>query len=177
MNRRIRAAVTALLTVVSSTFLALAPASASVTVSDSIVVNEFAAGKFIELRNVSDSTVDIGGFKLWLCGPNGLIGDPRIALGAVLEPGDFWVFASSSYTGGTVHQSYNGVFPTGGAALLDLALTWVDGVATVAGSRCGEGSRAPQCPGWATARDSASTDTDSNAVDFRCRVPSPAEVN
>lgn len=177
MSRRVLAALITLLTTVSSTFLTVAPASAGVTVSDSVVVNEFAAGKFIELRNISDSPVDIGGFKLWLCGPNGVIADPRMALGAVLEPGDFWVFASSSYTGGTVHQSYNGVFPTGGAALIDLDYAWVDGVATVAGSPCGEGGRAPQCPLASTARDSASTDTDSNAVDFACRGRSPGEVN
>jgi hypothetical protein len=143
-----------------------------------VVVNEFVPGTYVELHNSSASTVDIGGFRLWLCGSDGVATEGRVALGRLLFPGDFYVVASSSFTGGApVDQTYQGVLPDGGAVLLDPDYVWVDGAAVVADSPCGEGAPAPVCPQASTARDAASTNTGSNAVDFACRPRSPGEPN
>jgi hypothetical protein len=141
-----------------------------------VVVTEFVPGLYVELHNSSKSTVDIGGFKLWLCGRDGVTSEARVAFGRPLSPGDFYVVASSSFTGGApVDQIYQGVLPDGGAVLLDPDYVWVDGAAVVADSPCGEGAPAPTCPLASTARDAASTDTGRNAVDFACRPRSPGE--
>lgn len=142
-----------------------------------VVVNEFAPGAYVELHNGSMSTVDIGGFNLWLCGPDEVTTEVRVSLGRSLSPGEFYVLASSSFTGGPVDQTYREVLPGGGVVLLDPDYAWADGTAVVADSPCGEGQPAPECPKTSTARDAGSTDTGSNVTDFACRVRSPGEPN
>jgi hypothetical protein len=153
------------------------PAVATSGGSEAIVVNEVAAGKYVELRNVSRSTVDISAYNLWLCDNNAVVSHQRLAVGRELDPGAFYVLAASSFTGGPVDQTYRGALPRGGAMLLDPGYGWVDGVAVVANSPCGLGNPAPACPGEATARDADSTNTGDNARDFTCRTMSPGEPN
>lgn len=141
------------------------------------MVNELAAGKYVELRNVSSSTVDISGFNLWLCDAHAVAGHLRLAVGRELDPGEFYVLAASSFTGGAADQVYPGALPRGGAMLLDPGYGWLDGVAVVAQSPCGLGDPAPDCPDGATARDPDSTDTGDNARDFACRTMSPGVAN
>lgn len=142
-----------------------------------VVVNEFAPGVFVELRNNSLSTVDIGGYNLWLCGPEGVATEVRVGLGSTLPPDGFYLVASSSFTGAPADQSYRGTLPGSGALLLDPDHAWADGTAVVAGSPCGEGEPAPTCPQSSTARDALSTDTGANDTDFSCRTRSPGEPN
>jgi hypothetical protein len=145
--------------------------------SGAVVVNEFAPGAYVELRNNSLSTVDIGGFNLGLCGPDGVTAEVRVSLGRALAPGDFYVIASSSFTGAPADQTHWDVLPGGGAVLLDPDHAWGDGTAVVADSPCGEGVPAPTCPQASTARNAVSTDTGSNIADFACRIRSPGEPN
>lgn len=145
--------------------------------SGAIVVNELAAGRYVELRNVAQSTMDISGYNLWLCDADGVVSHQRLAVGQALEPGGFYVFAAASFSGGPVDQTYRGTFPRGGAMLLDPGYGWVDGVAVVPDSPCGVGDPAPACPGEATARDASSTSSGDNARDFTCRTMSPGAPN
>lgn len=153
------------------------PQVPAATGSGSVVVNEIAAGTYVELRNVSESTVDVGGFNLWLCGATDVTGTARVAFGQRLDPDGFYLLASSSFTGAPADQTYSGSLPSGGAVLLDPEYGWADGVAVVADSPCGEGDPAPVCPQAATARDTISTDTNRNGSDFSCRLRSPGEPN
>jgi hypothetical protein len=174
----LRAAVVVALMLAWNTFAAIAPPPAPATRPGPVVVNELAADRYIELRNVSESTVDIGGFELWLCDTGGGVrGTLRIAVGPALAAGETYVIAAAEFTGAPADQTYAGRFPRGGAALLDLDHGWVDGVAVVADSPCGEADPAPECPHASTARDPASTDTGRNATDFSCRRCSPGEPN
>jgi hypothetical protein len=147
------------------------------TGSGAVVVNEFASGAYVELRNNAPSVVDISGFSLWLCELDGVATEVRVSLGRALSPGEFYVLASASYTGAPADQTYRGVLPGGGATLLDPDHAWVDGAAVVAHSPCGEGPPAPVCPQASVARDAAGADTGSNAADFACRTRSPGEQN
>jgi hypothetical protein len=142
-----------------------------------VVVNEFVPGTYVELHNNSPSTVDISGFTLWLCGPDAVADEVRLGMGRTLASGDFYVVASSSFTGAPADQIYRGVLPGSGAVLLDPDDAWTDGAAVVANSPCGEGAPAPVCAQAATARDAYSTDTGSNAADFACRTRSPGGLN
>lgn len=155
----------------------LAVVAAGSGAAGDVVVNEFAPGTYVELRNVSESTVDISGFNLWLCGPNDVTTTVRVGLGQRLDAGGFYVVASSSFTGAPVDQTHTGVLPGGGAVLLDPDFAWADGTAVVADSPCGEGAPAPACSRGSTARDVVSTDTGSNVADFSCRTRSPGEPN
>lgn len=166
------------LSVMALGVLRAAPGSATpVANTGSIVVNEIAAGAYVELRNVSPSTVDIGGFNLWLCDAGDVVSHLRLAIGRQLHPGGFYVLASSSFTGGVADQTYSGVLPRGGAVLLDPGYGWVDGVSVDRRSPCGTGDPAPACPFAGTARDLDSTNTGNNAADFSCRTMSPGEPN
>ncbi len=142
-----------------------------------VVVNEFVPGAYVELRNVSGSTVDISGFGLWLCGSGAPEVEVRIGLGKALSPSDFYVVASSSFTGAPADQVYWDVLPGEGAVLIDPDQAWVDGVAVAAHSPCGEGVPAPTCGSASTARDAVSTDTGNNSADLVCRSRSPGERN
>jgi hypothetical protein len=142
-----------------------------------IVVNEIASGAYVELRNVTQSTVDMSGFNLWLCGANEVVGRARLAVGHHLNPGGFYLFASSSFTGAAADQVYAGALPSGGVMLLDASYGWVDGVAVVADSPCGAGIPAPACPLSATGRDAESTNTRDNSRDFACQMSTPSEPN
>jgi hypothetical protein len=142
-----------------------------------VVVNELAVGRYVELHNISSSTVDIGGLDMWLCGSGDVTGAVRLPFGRQLAGDGYYVIAGSGFTGGTADQTYGGVLPGGGAALLDPAGYVSDGVATTANSPCGEDDPAPACPTAAIARDPAGTDTGRNAADFSCRCPSPGGPN
>jgi hypothetical protein len=143
-----------------------------------VVVNEFAANRFVELHNTSSSIVDIGGREVWLCGSGGVLGTVRVPFGRQFAGDGYYVIAAAGFTGGLADQTYGGVLPGGGAALLGSeGDALADGVAVIANSPCGRGDPAPACPYAATARDSFSTDTGRNAADFSCRTVSPGEPN
>lgn len=82
-----------------------------VAAGSGVVVNEFVPGGYVELRNTTPSTVDIGGHVLWLCGPDGVSTEVRVSLGMTLSPGDFYLVASSSFTGAAADQTYRGTLP------------------------------------------------------------------
>jgi hypothetical protein len=154
-----------------------APPAGAGAGSGVVVVNEVVAGAYVELRNNSRATMDISGFELRLCGPSVVVAELRLSLGQTLSPGEFYVVASSSFTGAPADQTYWDVLPGGGVLLLDPDHEWVDGVAVAAHSPCGEGTPAPACGQASTARDAVSADTGSNAADFTCRARSPGEPN
>ncbi|HEV2782640.1 MAG TPA: hypothetical protein VGX25_24885 [Actinophytocola sp.] len=147
------------------------------TGAGSVVINEIAVGSFVELHNVSMSTVDIGRFELRLCGAAGVTDTIHLSVGQALAAGDFYLLASSSFTGSGADQGYAGVLPSGGVALYHLERGWADGAALIADSPCGEGDPAAACPGASTARDAVGTDTGRNAADFSCQRMSPREPN
>jgi hypothetical protein len=148
-----------------------------VAAGSGVVVNEFAPGGYVELRNATSSTMDIGGYHLWLCGQDGSTTELRVSLGQELGPGGFYLVASASFTGTPVDQTFGGTLPEGGAMLLDWDYRWTDGTAVTPDSPCGEGTPAPACPQAATARDARSSDTGDNVADFSCRDRSPGEPN
>lgn len=149
----------------------------AVAAGSGVVVNEFAPGGYVELRNTTPSTVDISGYHLLLCGRNGPPAELRVGLGQELAPGGFYLVASTSFTGAPADQTYGGTVPEGGAVLLDRDYRWADGAAVTPDSPCGEGTPAPACPLAATARDTLSTDTGDNVADFACRDRSPGAPN
>lgn len=172
-----------------------------------VVINEVAtrgpggAGKprvldeFIELRNISSGTQNIGGWRLEACPANGA---PPVLLatinaGTVMQPkgaasGQFYLVANlDGYTGATAaDQTYTGVSieDLGGVRLVNPtqpveALQEVDAVGFSLGLDCTEVAPAeaqteaedPQA--LASSRDVDSTDTDVNAIDFRKLPRSP----
>lgn len=181
------APVTTALVVVTSALLAMpAPnpsgsgsgwSPAAVAAGSGVVVNEFAPGGYVELRNITSSTMDVGGYHLLLCRQDGATTELRVGLGQTLAPGGFYLVASMSFTGAPADQTYGGALPDGGAVLLDRDHRWADGTAVAPDSPCGEGTPAPACPLTATARDALSTDTGDNVADFACRDRSPGEPN
>jgi hypothetical protein len=187
---RVAIVLSALLTLAGLVVLS-APAGA---VSTTIVISEFrtngpngGSDEFIELYNLSDSPVSIGG---WLVrGSNssgGTTTRATITAGVILQSHCHYLLANSSTSGGpysgsvTPDQTYGtGITDTGGIGLLN-GTTVVDQVGMNAGSVYKEGTvLAPltgnlnqsyeRKPGGASG---SGQDTDNNASDFKVTAPS-----
>jgi predicted extracellular nuclease len=163
-----------------------APLSAGAA-SDTIVISELqtrgAAGgndDFVELRNVSASTVDIAGWALSGCNNAGVIGVRATAPpGARIPAGGTYVFSNTNVTR-TADVGYSsGIADTGGARLTNAAGTIIDQAGSAhPGNPCKEGGGLDLPATGAIAaferKAGGTQDTDDNAADFDGpQAPSP----
>ena len=160
-------------------------------VSSTIVISEFRTrgpnggnDEFIELYNLSNSPVDIGGWKIrGSSGTGGTGHRVTIASGVTLQAGCHYLLTNSAYSGPVPgNQSYSsGISDNGGVALTRPDGAIVDQVGLSAGSAFKEGARLTPLttsenrsyerkPGGATG---SGIDTDVNTDDFK--ITSPGE--
>ena len=172
-----------------------APLATSLSaVSTTIVISEFRTrgpnggnDEFIELHNLSNAPVDIGGWKIRGSSNSGVVGDRlTIAAGTTLGPGCFFLATNSSASGGPYsgsvpgNQSYGtGIADDGGLAITLPNDTIVDAVGMSNGSAFKEGTTLASTttnvdrgierkPGGAAGHN---IDSDNNANDFLAIVP------
>ncbi|MBK8316553.1 MAG: ExeM/NucH family extracellular endonuclease [Acidobacteria bacterium] len=175
-------------------YLASPPAARGV--SNSIVISEFrvrgpngAADEFVEIYNLSGSTVNIGGWKINGSNNAGATSTrATVASGVTLGPGCHFLFTNSSASGGPYsgstpgNQTYaTGITDDGGIALLDASNNVIDQVGMSAGSFYKEGTVLASLgssnldrgyerkPGGGSG---SGTDTDNNSADFALVTPS-----
>lgn len=142
-------------------------------------VNEIALGPagFVELRNTGTTTVDIGGWSVQSCAGR----TPRllaaIPTNTVLPAGEYFVIVGSAFSG-TVERTLV-VETVEGTGVIARNRTggYTDSVGLSSSSPCREDGPAEPCADSSLGRDSDSRDTDHNATDFTCRIPSPGENN
>jgi endonuclease G len=164
--------------------------------SSTIVISEFrtrgpngAADEFVELYNMTNSAINIGGWKINASNASGTIGT-RLTISAntqIPAHGHFLAFDSSASGGpysGTVagNQAFTtGITDDGGIAILDASNNIIDQVGLSGGSAYKEGSILTTQLSTNTNRSyerkpgdgSGSTqDTDNNAADFQLITPS-----
>ncbi|QWF83498.1 lamin tail domain-containing protein [Amycolatopsis sp. CA-230715] len=174
-------------------------------VSSSVVVNEVSTrgvngplDEFIELRNVSNRTVDLTGYTIRVYSSSNTVLDTiQLPAGMVLQPkgnaGQFVVLTGQNFSG-TISDQTNtlpfylngveGIPSNGGVAIHNQVGSKLDGVAFSAGVTAAKEGQ-PALPETAiteqlsasNARDIVSTDTDSNRVDFSLHVRTPGEIN
>lgn len=171
-----------------------APAAA---VSTTVVISEFrvrgpngAADEFVELHNLSDAPVPIGGWTMRGSNSSGTTSvRATIAAGATLNPGCFYLLGNSSTSGGPYSGSVaadqtfaTGITDDGGIAIVAAdGATIVDQVGMSTGSAYKEGTPLSSLggsnldrgyerkPGGAAGH---AMDTDDNAADFQLITPS-----
>lgn len=179
-------------------FLKIARPSTSVkAVSTTVVISEFrfrgpsgGNDEFIELHNVSNSSVNIGGWRIAGSNNAGTTSvRATITAGTILPAGGFYLLTNNAASGysGTVpgNQNYNtGITDDGGLALFTstggiTSVEAVDQVGLSAGSAYGEGTRLASLGSSNLNRGyqrggtpSQCSDTDSNAIDFSLVTPS-----
>ncbi len=165
-------------------------------VSSTVVISEFrvrgpvgGSDEFVELFNVSSSTVNIGGWLIRGSNASGTVGTRvTIAANTMLGPGCHFLATNSSTSGGPYsgsvpgNQTYGtGITDDGGIALTLPDLTVVDAVGLSTGSAYGEGTRLASLGGSNQDRGyerlpggsaGSGTDTDNNAADFQLISPS-----
>jgi hypothetical protein len=165
-------------------------------VSSTVVISEFrvrgpvgGSDEFVELYNLSSSTVNIGGWLIRGSNSSGTVSTRvTIAAGTMLGPGCHFLATNSSSSGGPYsgavagNQTYGtGITDDGGIALTLPDLTVVDAVGLSTGSAYGEGTRLASLGGSNLDRSyerlpggtsGSGTDTDNNAADFALISPS-----
>lgn len=166
-----------------------APLTTSVNaISTTIVISEFrtrgpAGGndEFVELHNVSNAPINIGGWKIRASNAGGTVGTRvTITAGTMLGPGCFFLAtnnAAAGYSGAVLgNQTFNtGITDDGGLAVTLPDDTVVDAVGMSSGSAFKEGTPLPPTgvnadrgierkPGGVAGHN---IDTDNNANDFR----------
>jgi len=144
-----------------------------------VKVNEIALGPagFVELRNIGTTAADVGGWSVQTCSGR----TPRILAtippNTVLPPGEYFVIAGSAFSGtvpnGLVVDTVEGT----GVIARNRHGAHTDSVGLSSSSPCREEGAAIPCADSSLGRDSSSRDTDHNAEDFSCRIPSPGETN
>ncbi len=162
--------------------------------SANIVISEFRVrgpsggnDEFIELHNISNVPVNIGGWKVRGSNVNAVVGDrATITAGTIVGAGCYYLLtnsAASGYSGAvTGNQTYStGVTDDGGIAITLPDNTIIDAVGMSAGSAFKEGTPlaslgssnqnrgSERRPGGPAGNDS---DTDNNATDFQLIAPS-----
>ena len=173
-------------------------AGAASAVSTTVVISEFrtrgpngAADEFVEIFNLSGSTVSLAGWTLRGSNNAGTTAiRATVPAGTSLPAGCHYLFTNSSLSGGPYsgavpgNQAFTtGITDDGGVAILDGAAVIVDQVGMSAGSAYKEGTTlAPlitsvdrgyeRLPGGV---NGSSTDTDDNASDFQLLTPSQPE--
>ncbi len=157
--------------------------------SSTIVISEYRVrgpqggnDEFIELLNVSSSTVDISGWKINGSNASGTTSTrSTIPVGTLVPAGCRYLLANtaaSGYSGAaTPDRTYaTGVTDDGGIAVLDAGGAIVDQVGMSAGSAYGEGTRLTSLgtsnQDRSRERTSGTQDSDDNAGDFQLLAPS-----
>jgi DNA/RNA endonuclease G (NUC1) len=164
--------------------------------SSTVVISEFrtrgpngAADEFVELYNITNSAINIGGWKINASNASGTIGTRLTITAGTTIPahGHFLAFDSSAsggpYTGSVPgNQAFTtGITDDGGIAILDASNNIIDQVGMSNGSAYKEGTILPTQLTTNTNRSyerkpgdgSGSTqDTDNNAADFQLITPS-----
>ena len=167
-------------------------------VSTSVVISEFRTrgpnggnDEFVELYNMSASTVSIGGWKVNGSNNAGTVSTRvTITAGTTIGPGCHYLVANSTapaYSGSvTPNQTYTtGITDDGGIALLDGSSVIVDQVGMSTGSAYKEGTVLTPLttnvnrgyerkPGGALG---SGQDTDNNSADFQLITPSDPQNN
>ncbi|MGH8794571.1 MAG: lamin tail domain-containing protein [Stackebrandtia sp.] len=163
--------------------------------SASLVVNEVAPegpggelDEFLELRNLGDRPVNIGGWRLYACqapGPPTLV--LTLPAGTVISgiggPGQYLLLAGEDYRG----RDFSGpqtpdlwldvdIPADGGWRIADMSGKPVDGFGLRDGSACTEHTPAAACD-WSDhksgSRNRELPDGDNNREDFSCRAATP----
>lgn len=144
-----------------------------------VKVNEIALGPtgFVELRNTGTAAADIGGWSLHTCsGPTARM-LATVPPSTVLPPGEYFVIVGSAFSGtmpsGLVVDTVDG----SGVIARNRHGAHTDSVGLNSSSPCREAGAAIPCADSSLGRDHDSRDTDHNADDFACQIPSPGEIN
>ncbi len=155
-----------------------------------VVINEFrtrgptgANDEFIELRNNSSASVNIGGWQVVGSNSSGATSVRRnIPSGIILGVGCHYLLGNSNTNGynGSTDTTYGvGITDTGGIALRESDGTVVDQVGLSSGSAFQEGSPLPGFPGDNTNHSYSRTDVDTNnnLADFLLISPSTPKTS
>lgn len=144
-----------------------------------VKVNEIALGPagFVELRNTGSTAADLGGWTAQSCAGGRAQILATIPPNTVLPPGEYFVIVGAAFSGtvpnGLVVETVDG----SGVIARNRHGAHIDSVGLSSSSPCREDGPATPCADSSLGRDSASRDTDHNATDFECRIPSPGENN
>ncbi|WP_162185777.1 lamin tail domain-containing protein [Lentzea aerocolonigenes] len=144
-----------------------------------VKVNEISLGPagFVELRNTGSTTADVGGWTVQSCSGGAARILATISPNTVLPPGEYFVIVGSAFSGtvpnGLVVDTVDGT----GVIARNRYGAHTDSVGLSSSSPCREAGPATPCADSSLGRDAASRDTDHNADDFACRIPSPGENN
>ncbi|KJK44156.1 hypothetical protein UK23_30455 [Lentzea aerocolonigenes] len=144
-----------------------------------VKVNEISFGSagFVELRNTGTTAADVGGWSVHTCsgGASRILG--TIPPNTVLPPGEYFLIVGAAFSGtvptGLVVDTVDG----SGVITRNRHGAHTDSVGLTSSSPCREDSPAKPCADSSLGRDSASRDSDHNADDFACQIPSPGETN
>lgn len=174
---------------------AAANGNASPLVSPNLVISQFQAGgtsnandEFIEIHNTASTAVDLNGYRVVYRSQNGVNDVTFLAWtsSTMLQPGQFFLIASTSYTGSlTPDATYNNstcqcalAAANGGLAIRQGPANTgavIDAVGWGTGSNIFfEGTRTTE-PGNSNSKirvDQGCQDTDNNAADFATQSPS-----
>ena len=164
--------------------------SPPVQTESGIVINEFrtrgpqgANDEFIELRNTSQATINVGGWQLVGSNSSGGTSVRRnISSGVVIEAGCYYLLGNSNTNGyaGLTDTTYSvGITDTGGLALRDSAGTVLDQVGLSTGSAFKEGNHLSSFPTSNTNQSFSRSngDTNDNASDFTLTSPSTPKTS
>jgi predicted extracellular nuclease len=167
-------------------------ASDAPKISTTVVISEFRTrgpvggnDEFIELFNLSNNPVDIGGWKINGSNSSGVVSTrATITNGITLQPGQHYLLvntASGGYSGSVPGDGpgyTTGIGDDGGIALLDAANVIIDQVGMSTGSAYGEGNRLPNFGSTNSDRSyrrvNECVDTDDNVADFGSQTVSPS---
>jgi len=173
-------------------------AGTAAAVSTTIVISEFrtrgpngASDEFVELFNLSASSVNVGGWTLRGSNNAGTTSiRATVPAGTVIPSGCHYLITNSSTTGGPYSGAVagnltyaTGITDDGGVAILDGAAVIIDQVGMSAGSAYKEGTTLPplltsvdrgyeRLPGGPSG---SGTDTDDNLANFQLLTPSQPE--
>ncbi|MEU0884300.1 lamin tail domain-containing protein [Lentzea sp. NPDC005914] len=144
-----------------------------------VKVNEIALGPagFVELRNTGATTADIGGWAVQSCvgGSSRILA--TISPNTVLPAGEYFVIVGSAFSGTVPNGIVVATVEGTGVIARNQHGAHTDSVGLSSSSPCREARPATLCVDSSLGRDSTSLDTDENAADFTCRIPSPGEIN
>ncbi len=144
-----------------------------------VKVNEIALGPagFVELRNTGTTTADIGGWAVQSCVGGAYRILATISPNTVLPPGEYFVIVGSAFSGTVPNGIVVATVEGTGVIARNQHGAHADSVGLSSSSPCREAGAATPCTDSSLGRDSESRDTDQNATDFTCRIPSPGETN
>jgi hypothetical protein len=144
-----------------------------------VKVNEISLGPagFVELRNTGSTTADVGGWTVRSCAGGTARILATLSPNTVLPPGEYFVIVGSAFSGTVPNGLVVDTVDGSGVIARNRHGAHTDSVGLSSSSPCREDGPATPCDDSSLGRDSASRDTDHNATDFACRIPSPGENN